>query len=211
VEEEMNIAVLENTMYQVSNLFLLPVLLAIIGLFLYAFYVLGGFVAQYRQRRQGRKTLEQMASTKILEKLKGYPLVSHAALHPDESLRDHELRALKLLEPIRIITRVAPMLGLVATMIPMGPALRALANGNVQGISENLIVAFTAVIFGLITASITFWIASVRKQWLLDELHIIEALREPVPNDQCATKRAGKKDPEDVVEEVDEETRYAVA
>jgi biopolymer transport protein ExbB/TolQ len=89
-------------------------------------------------------------------------------------MRDIETFALKELEYLRIATRVAPMLGLVATMIPMGPALKALANGNVQGISENLIVAFTAVIFGLITASITFWIASIKKHWLVVEMGLVE-------------------------------------
>jgi biopolymer transport protein ExbB/TolQ len=52
----------------------------------------------------------------------------------------------------------------------MGPALKSLADGNVQGISENLIVAFSAVIFGLVIASITFWIATIKKRWLATEL-----------------------------------------
>jgi len=63
-------------------------------------------------------------------------------------------------------------------MIPMGPALKALANGNVQGISENLVIAFTAVIFALLAASITFWIASIRKQWLVNDIRFAEQWRE---------------------------------
>lgn len=39
-----------------------------------------------------------------------------------------ETLAIKRLGLARIATRVAPMLGLVATMIPMGPALKALAD-----------------------------------------------------------------------------------
>ena len=62
------------------------------------------------------------------------------------------------------------MLGLVATMIPMGPALKALSNGNIQGISENLIIAFAAVIFALVTASITYWITTVRRGWYAHEI-----------------------------------------
>jgi biopolymer transport protein ExbB/TolQ len=53
-----------------------------------------------------------------------------------------------------------------------------LADGNVQGISENLIVAFSAVIFGLVIASITFWIASVKKRWLAGELVALAPLIE---------------------------------
>jgi len=63
-------------------------------------------------------------------------------------------------------------------MVPMGPALKGLADGNIQGISENLIVAFSAVIFGLVIASITFWIASVKKRWLAEELVALTPLLE---------------------------------
>jgi len=208
----MSIALLENTMYEVSNTFLLPVLLVIVSLFFYGFYMLGRFVAQYRQRKQGQNTMKRLAQGEGLEPIKGYPLISDAAHNPQRKLRDHEIRALKLLEPARMVTRIAPMLGLVATMIPMGPALKALANGNVQGISENLIVAFTAVIFGLITASITFWIASVRKQWMLDELRIIEddQERRNAPDGTGGTDKENKP-AADGMEKMDKEARYATA
>jgi biopolymer transport protein ExbB/TolQ len=55
-------------------------------------------------------------------------------------------------------------------MIPMGPALKSLADGNIQGISDNLVIAFSSVIFGLVIATLTFWIATVEKRWLAVEL-----------------------------------------
>jgi biopolymer transport protein ExbB/TolQ len=173
----MDVALIETYMYELSNLFLIPVLLTIIVLFLYAFYALGGFLAQYPQRRYQRESYRaalQAPSQKLT--LKAYPLLSHYLQHPSCTLEELEIMAAKQLELLRIVTRIAPMLGLVATMIPMGPALKALAAGNVQGISENLIVAFTAVIFGLITASLTYWISSVKKRWLVTEYRDIEAL-----------------------------------
>lgn len=171
-----DIAQIEKLMYEVSNLFMLPVLLMIIVLFVYAFYSLGGFSGQWFQRRRGRQSFTHVLSASKRIKIKGYPLLNYYLANPDSSALDIEMVALGRLKTIRIVTRVAPMLGLVATMIPMGPALKSLASGNIQGISENLIIAFTAVIFGLITASITFWIASVRKHWLLEENRVIEKL-----------------------------------
>jgi len=47
---------------------------------------------------------------------------------------------------------VTPMLGLVATMIPMGPALKSLSDGNLADVSNNLTIAFSAVILALIAA-----------------------------------------------------------
>jgi len=171
----MNTAMIETLMYQVSGLLLPPVLVVITLLFFYAFFILGCFAAQYLQRRSNahdyRRTVHSLVSDNVsLTPVKGYRLFSHYQKNPSVTEADLEIFALKLLENQRIVTRIAPMLGLVATMIPMGPALKALADGNIQGISENLVIAFAAVILGLATASITFWTASVKKRWLVGEL-----------------------------------------
>lgn len=99
------------------------------------------------------------------------------ALHGGNS-DDLELWIMQRLEWLRITSRSAPMLGLVATMIPMGPALLALTRNDAQGIGENLVVAFSAVILALVAASITFFILTVRRRWLLQELRAVERARE---------------------------------
>ena len=68
----------------------------------------------------------------------------------------------KQLENPRIASRVTPMLGLVATMIPMGPALKSCPMAIWRQVSENLTIAFSAVILALIAASITYWVVNVR-------------------------------------------------
>ncbi|PCI15165.1 MAG: hypothetical protein COB71_00170 [Thiotrichales bacterium] len=171
----MNTSQIESLMYLVSGLLLPPVLVVITLLFFYACFILGCFSAQYLQRRNNlhdyQRAVHSLVSDSVnLNPVKGYRLFSHYQKNPAVTEADLEIFALKLLEKQRIVTRVAPMLGLVATMIPMGPALKALADGNIQGISENLIVAFGAVIFGLMIASITFLTASVKKRWLVSEL-----------------------------------------
>ncbi|WP_258868260.1 MotA/TolQ/ExbB proton channel family protein [Alkalilimnicola ehrlichii] len=91
---------------------------------------------------------------------------------------DLELWILRRLEALRITTRSAPMLGLVATMIPMGPALLALSTNQTDGVGENLVIAFAAVILALLSASIAFAVLIVRRRWLLTELRQIERKRE---------------------------------
>jgi len=164
------IMMLESFMYEVSNLFLPPVLILIVLLFVYAFFQIGVFLMEVIQRRSNLDTYKEYQRSSNPKVLKGYPIYSHFV---NTSMRDPdalELEAYKKVEVIAIITRVAPMLGLVATMIPMGPALKSLSDGNVQGISENLMIAFAAVIFALITASITYWIVSKRKGWYATEI-----------------------------------------
>jgi biopolymer transport protein ExbB/TolQ len=152
---------IENAMYQLGQVFLLPTLLLIALLFLYAFWVLGAFLMQAWQRRGSA----------------GRPLVQHYRLRPQASDDELDVHAHKLLEGARIASRVTPMLGLVATMIPMGPALRSLSDGNLASVSDNLTVAFSAVILSLIAASITYWVVNVRRRWLAEELLEIAALR----------------------------------
>lgn len=150
---------IETTMYQVSQVFLLPTLALIALLFLYAFWVLGEFAVLAWRRRGGA----------------GLPLLAlHRAAAPQGLSEDElDLQAHRLLEGPRIASRVTPMLGLVATMIPMGPALKGLSDGNLARVSDNLTVAFSAVILALIAASITFWVANVRRRWLAEEMLLI--------------------------------------
>lgn len=159
---------IETLMYQTGQVFLFPTLAVIAILFLYSFYALGAFAVQWWQRRRGALSLDTA---------RGYPLISWAREQRTYSDDDLDVTAHKLLEIPRVATRVAPMLGLVATMIPMGPALKGLSDGNLAQVSDNLTVAFSAVILALIAASITYWIVNVRRRWLAEELLEIESLR----------------------------------
>jgi biopolymer transport protein ExbB/TolQ len=150
-------SMIEIFMYQVGQLFLLPVLALVALLFVYALYVLGSFLVQALQRRNPAK-------------LGGYPLMRYVESRPEATEDELDLFAHKLLEPERLASRIAPMLGLVGTMIPMGPALKSLSDGNLAQVSGSLTVAFSAVILALIAASITYWVANVRRRWLAEEL-----------------------------------------
>jgi biopolymer transport protein ExbB/TolQ len=149
---------LESSLYELSHLFLAPVLALILASLAYAFFALGAFAWEAWQRQRGRYRSR---------------LAAHQASTGAVS-DDLELWILKRLEALRIVSRTAPMLGLVATMIPMGPALLALTQSDAQAVGENLVVAFSAVILALIAASIAFLVLTVRRRWLLEELRGIE-------------------------------------
>lgn len=150
----------ESLMYGLSQLFLAPVLLAIALLFLYAFYALGAFAWQARQRRRGDP--------------EAFELMQMRRRAPALALAELEAEAVARLELVRIVTRIAPMLGLVGTMIPMGPALQALGEGQLSDVSGRLMAAFSAVILALIASAITYCIANVRRRWYARDLLCIE-------------------------------------
>ena len=149
---------LESTLYALTRLFMTPVLLLILAALIYAFVALGTFAVEAWQRRRGnyRSPLGEWRQQTNL------------------GSDDLELWIMKRLEWLRITSRSAPMLGLVATMIPMGPALLALTRSDAQGVGDNLVVAFSAVILALVSASITFFVLTIRRRWLLQELREIE-------------------------------------
>jgi len=177
----MNISQIEVLMYQLSGLLMTPVLLVIMLFFFYVFLMLSGIFKQYFQRRHNNRDYIQAVRSLAGERLamrlrpvRGYRLFSHYQDNPHKTTDDLESFVRKELERQRIVARVAVMLGLMSTMITLGPVLKILAGGNYQGISENLVVAFAAVTFGLITVAITFWVFNVKKHWFVGELNDLQ-------------------------------------
>lgn len=154
------LADLETLLYDVSRVFLYPVMLLIAAALAYALFSLGGFLAEAWQRHRGRPPQK---------------LHQHARAQGERCTSDDlELWILRQLEWSRIVSRTAPMLGLIATMIPMGPALLALGNGNANDVGRNMVAAFSAVILALLAASISFFILTIRRRWLLQDLRAYE-------------------------------------
>ena len=89
-----------------------------------------------------------------------------------------ERRARKRLDRADLIARIGPMLGLMGTLIPLGPGLAALGEGNVQILSVAMRVAFDTTVLGLLAGVIGFALGRLRRRWydeLLDELEAAEA------------------------------------
>lgn len=149
----------ESVIYDLTHFFLLPIMTIILISLGYSLVILGSFTMEYIQRKRNVYTSE---------------LANYSRTHGDLTSEDLELWILKKLERLRIVTRTLPMLGLVATMISIGPALLALGDGLVNEVSSNMVVAFSAVILSLIAASITFGVLTVKRRFLLEELRDVE-------------------------------------
>lgn len=142
---------MEKFFYQLVMIFQYPVYLIILLMFAYSLFDLGSFTARALKRRRGTN-------------------------HPP-SLTPEELymKGLKSLEWQRLIARVAPLLGLVGTLIPLGPALVALAEGNTIELGRKLSFAFGAVSLSLISASICYYTSTVRRRWLLEDVKKVQS------------------------------------
>jgi len=73
--------------------------------------------------------------------------------------------AKRRIERADFITRLAPMLGLMGTLIPLGPGLAALGDGDVKILSTAMSVAFDTTVLGLLAGMTGFVIARLRRRW----------------------------------------------
>ncbi len=74
-----------------------------------------------------------------------------------------------------LASKVAPMLGLMATLIPLGPGVVAMGQGDTQTLSSSLLVAFDGTVAGLLTAVVCMTASRLRKRWYADYLVSLEA------------------------------------
>jgi biopolymer transport protein ExbB/TolQ len=91
-----------------------------------------------------------------------------------KALADFDLRSLRKLERSRMLVRFGPALGLMGTLIPLSPALEGLASGDVKQLSENLRVAFSVTVLGLLIGAVAFSIALVRDRLYAQDLSDLE-------------------------------------
>jgi biopolymer transport protein ExbB/TolQ len=91
-----------------------------------------------------------------------------------KALADHDFGSLRRLERTRLLVRAGPALGLMGTLIPLSPALAGLAAGDVQSLSDNLRVAFSVTVIGLLIGAIAFAISLVRDRLYGQDLSDLE-------------------------------------
>ena len=77
-----------------------------------------------------------------------------------------------------IIAKIAPMLGLLGTLIPLGPGIIALGQGDTITLSSSLLTAFDTTILGLIAAAVAIVISTIRSRWYDNYMSVLETLME---------------------------------
>jgi biopolymer transport protein ExbB/TolQ len=148
---------LEQGFAQIAQALLWPVLILVACSFVYALWVAGATVMEGLQRtRSGYRAL---------------------ARHGDKPVEEIELQVLHQLEPLRLLGRVAPLLGLIATMVPLGPALQSVAAGQGQQALAVFSSAFAGVVLALAAAAVGLVTYSIKRRWLMAELVGIRSAR----------------------------------
>jgi biopolymer transport protein ExbB/TolQ len=80
----------------------------------------------------------------------------------NKALADFDFDAQRRLGRTRMLVRAGPALGLMGTLIPLSPALTGLANGNTGQLSQDLRIAFSVTVVGLLIGAVAFAISLSR-------------------------------------------------
>ena len=198
---------INSTLYVVAQSLLLPVLVILLVILVYVVIEAGGIISEYSMRRKTSfvevedfiyrisnpgtpENIEEVVNTselphgqkEIFLKLAKSGSIGEKSreVMARKLIEEEELKAVKKTEKTDIIAKIGPAIGLMGTLIPMGPGLAALGAGDINTLSQNLIVAFDAAILGLASAAIAFTISRVRKRWYEDQLSTLEALAESI-------------------------------
>lgn len=165
--------VISEILFTISNGLMIPVILLLLYLLVRGIWILAGlYKAVVLHRRMSTAlneivrdySYDQLQSTLSGLKVSKSRIIDEYLTrimnHKDDSAYcDHELanfqvEVQKILAKYRMLIKFGPMLGLMGTLIPMGPALVGLAVGDISSMAYNMQVAFATTVIGMLIAGI---------------------------------------------------------
>ena len=191
----------------ISQSLTIPVLVILLVIVIITIITLGGMIAEYNSRRKVpvgtiRDLIYDINEAGSIEELKN--VISSAQIPKSqkkvlteiassEKLGDssrealarklfefEEEKTMNTLQKTDIITRIGPTLGLMGTLIPMGPGLAALGAGDINTLASSLTVAFNTTIVGIGSGALCYVIGKIRSGWYDRYLSDLDALIDAV-------------------------------
>ena len=191
----------------VSQSLQIPVIVFLLLFALYAVITVGGLISEYSSRKKVpvrliKDLIFSISRTKDISELEG--IIKNAQIPKNQKrvlvniARSSELKkdsrealAEKLIEneediiekklqATDIVTKIGPTLGLMGTLIPMGPGLAALGSGDVTTLSNAIIVAFDTTVVGIGAGAVAYVVSKIRRRWYEQYLSNLDALSKAV-------------------------------
>ena len=188
---------ISDIMFWISTGLLVPVIVLLILLFFRSLLLVGSFFGQYVSIRKTDKLIREQMETlhvdnidhfgsKLLEKSSSLVVMFMKRILAEQGnkaqvqrlLANFEIAADKDLATSKTLTKLGPILGLMGTLIPMGPALVGLSTGDIASMAYNMQVAFATTVIGLVAGAIGFLTQQVKQRWYLQDMTNLECLVE---------------------------------
>lgn len=184
---------ISDILFMISTGLLIPVVVLLIFFFLRALLLVINFFAQFQSAAKTSATLSKELDNLTVENFDSLqerlPKKSKALaiiyLNKLIDAKDSEAKREKILNEYEIavsadistsktLSKMGPMLGLMGTLIPMGPALVGLSTGDISTMAYNMQVAFATTVVGLFAAAIGFITQQTKQRWYKRNLSSLE-------------------------------------
>ena len=191
---------LTDVMHAISQALIVPTVAVLLLLIAYAIYTLGSLVVEaFTERKQYSVVLPQLvdkldaaeydqidaivdrsglldSQREALHELKRHMHLPEDALFEvaKRLLADEGTRYAKALSWTDSAVKIAPMLGLMGTLIPLGPGITALGGGDLETLSTAIMTAFDTTVAGLVVAVVCYLVTKLRRRWYDDYLTSLE-------------------------------------
>ena len=192
----------DQVIFWLSSCLLVPVMVAVAYFLVRAVLQVGQCYGLYVQRMRFGKVVKPLlaqldaGSLQVLQEAlagqQGPCCVALEALltrrdsvaYRNKILTEFEIDIEKELDRSRTLSKMGPILGLMGTLIPMGPALAGLAAGDVAQMSHHMQVAFNTTVVGLVIGCVGFLILQVKQRWYTEELNQLEFVNDLIEEAQ---------------------------
>ncbi len=188
-------ALLKTAIYLIATSLLYPVLFLLVFLTIWVIVYCGSVFAEWIERLRlqplkpddiagfGKGTQE---SVRYSHRVKSYlerlcelrEAGSFSELEVENLYRETALKIWKSMDRLRILVRVAPGLGLIGTLIPMGTGLAALGQGDMSKLTSDLVIAFTTTVVGLALGIVSFFFYTIKRRWVEEDIKNMELVTE---------------------------------
>ena len=184
--------VLTTVLYWLSTGMLIPVIVLLLLSFVWALALAGNLYGHYAHRHRNRARMQKLlqrvrqdragvsrlddlveGKSRLMDHLKQLIEVDWHPVHGEKIISDFELESKRDIEIPTTLMRVGPMLGLMGTLIPMGPALVGLAAGDITSMAANMQVAFSTTVVGIFVGAIGFIVQLVKQRWYHGDREIL--------------------------------------
>jgi biopolymer transport protein ExbB/TolQ len=199
--------ILTSGLNMISQSLQIPVIIFLILFAIFAVITLGGLVAEYTSRRKIsvdslEKIMYSISNANSYEEI--LSIVKNARIYESQKviltkvlranslsnetrhtlarklLEAEENKFTKKIEKTDIVTRIGPTLGLMGTLIPMGPGLAALGAGDVNTLASAIIVAFDTTVVGIGSGAVAYVVSKIRRRWYEEYLSDLDALTDTI-------------------------------
>ncbi|OQA87581.1 MAG: MotA/TolQ/ExbB proton channel family protein [Lentisphaerae bacterium ADurb.Bin242] len=171
------------TLNWISNGLLLPVIVLLLAGLAASLITLGGFasyvLSAFRERARARELMKQFRKGDFSGSGEPGLLAMHVRqmeqtgwnrLDCEKFISDLRAEYDRELEHLSFMIKAAPMLGLMGTLIPMGPALAGLSSGDIATMAYNIQIAFATTVVGCFIAGVNLLVYSVKRHGFADEV-----------------------------------------